>query len=136
MKNIIVIGFLCFLFFSKTTQSQEKIRKLKNSKPNIIFVMTDDQGMGDFSCMGNKVVKTPHIDAFYHKSTRFTEYHVSPTCAPTRAALMSGNHEFRAGVTHTILERERMALDLYTNPQSIQTASYKKDLFFKLNLVD
>tara|TARA_B110000908_G_scaffold172748_1_gene242691 strand:+ start:5120 stop:6484 length:1365 start_codon:yes stop_codon:yes gene_type:complete len=98
--------------------------------------MTDDQGMGDFSCMGNQVVKTPNIDVFYQKSTRFTEYHVSPTCAPTRAALMSGNHEFRAGVTHTILERERMALDVYTLPQALQSAGYKTGLFGKWHLGD
>ena len=115
-------------------QSQEKI--LKNSRPNIIFVMTDDQGMGDFSCMGNQVVKTPNIDEFYKKSTRFTEYHVSPTCAPTRAALMSGRHEFSVGVTHTILERERMALDVFTLPQALQTVGYKTGIFGKWHLGD
>jgi len=133
IKNSIVI-FL--LFFSITAYSQEKSKVLTNSRPNIIFVMTDDQGMGDLSCMGNKVVKTPNIDSFYQKSTRFTEYHVSPTCAPTRAALMSGNHEFRAGVTHTILERERMALDIYTLPQALQSAGYKTGLFGKWHLGD
>ncbi|WP_405562428.1 arylsulfatase [Polaribacter sp. Asnod6-C07] len=136
MKNIVTTCFLCFLFLSKITYSQKSIKKLKNSRPNIIFVMTDDQGMGDFSCMGNQVVKTPNIDAFYQKSTRFTEYHVSPTCAPTRAALMSGNHEFNAGVTHTILERERMALDIYTLPQALQSAGYKTGLFGKWHLGD
>ncbi|QXP63043.1 arylsulfatase [Polaribacter sp. HaHaR_3_91] len=136
MKNIVTTCFLCFLFLSKIAYSQENIKKLKDSRPNIIFVMTDDQGMGDFSCMGNQVVKTPNIDAFYQKSTRFTEYHVSPTCAPTRAALMSGNHEFRAGVTHTILERERMALDVYTLPQALQSAGYKTGLFGKWHLGD
>ncbi|MDO6736281.1 arylsulfatase [Wenyingzhuangia sp. 2_MG-2023] len=109
---------------------------LSNSQPNIIFVMTDDQGMGDFSCMGNQVVKTPNIDAFYKKSTRFTEYHVSPTCAPTRAALMSGGHEFRAGVTHTILERERMALDIFTMPQALKSVGYKTGIFGKWHLGD
>ncbi len=98
--------------------------------------MTDDQGMGDFSCMGNEVVKTPNIDAFYQKSTRFTEYHVSPTCAPSRAALMSGRHEFRVGVTHTILDRERMALDVYTLPQALQSAGYQTGLFGKWHLGD
>ena len=85
-------------------------RALKGSRPNIILVMTDDQGMGDLGCLGNMVLRTPHLDRFYEKATRFTEFHVSPTCAPTRSAIMSGRHEFRNGVTHTILERERMAL--------------------------
>ena len=122
--------------FLQIGYAQERSNALKNSRPNIIFVMTDDQGMGDFSCMGNEVVKTPNIDAFYQKSTRFTEYHVSPTCAPTRAAIMSGRHEFRVGVTHTILERERMALDVYTLPQALQSAGYKTGLFGKWHLGD
>ncbi len=111
-------------------------QSLANSKPNIIFVITDDQGMGDLSCMGNKIIKTPNIDKFYAGATRFTEYHVSPTCAPTRAALMSGRVAFKNGVTHTILQRERMALDSYTLPQALQTAGYQTGLFGKWHLGD
>ena len=83
---------------------------LAGSRPNIILVMTDDQGMGDLSCMGNKVLRTPHLDRFHELSTRFTDFHVSPTCAPTRSAIFSGRHEFRNGVTHTIKERNLMDL--------------------------
>ena len=75
---------------------------LEGSRPNIVFVLTDDQGMGDLTCMGNKVLRTPHIDRLYQQSTRLTDFHVSPTCAPTRAALMSGRPPFKVGVTHTI----------------------------------
>lgn len=106
------------------------------NKPNIIFVLTDDQGMGDLSCMGNTIVKTPEIDRFYDKSTRFTNFHVSPTCAPTRSALMSGRRPFEVGVSHTILQRERMALDVVTFPQALQTAGYKTGLFGKWHLGD
>ncbi len=77
---------------------------LKGSRPNIVLVMTDDQGMGDLSCMGNKVLRTPNLDAFHSLSTRFTEFHVSPTCVPTRSAIMCGRHEFRNGVTHLIIK--------------------------------
>jgi arylsulfatase len=79
------------------------------ARPNIILVMTDDQGYGDLSWTGNPIIKTPRIDAFAKESVRFTAFHVSPTCAPTRCSLMTGRHEFRSGVTHTILERERMS---------------------------
>ena len=82
---------------------------LKGKRPNIILVMTDDQGMGDLSCMGNKVLRTPNLDRLHAMSTRFTDFHVSPTCAPSRSSIFSGRHEFRNGVTHTIKERERMA---------------------------
>jgi arylsulfatase A-like enzyme len=61
-------------------------------QPNIILVMTDDQGYGDLGFTGNPIVKTPNIDAFARESFRFTDFHVSPTCAPTRSALMTGRH--------------------------------------------
>ena len=109
---------------------------LKGSRPNIILVMTDDQGMGDLSCMGNTVLRTPNIDRFYKRSTRLTDFHVSPTCAPTRSAIMSGRPPFKVGVTHTILQRERMALDVFTMPQALQSAGYATGLFGKWHLGD
>lgn len=109
---------------------------LEGRRPNIILVMTDDQGMGDLSCMGNSVLETPNIDRFYKRSTRLTDFHVSPTCAPTRSAIMSGRPPFKNGVTHTILQRERMALDVFTMPQALQRAGYKTGLFGKWHLGD
>ena len=105
---------------------------LKASKPNIVLVMTDDQGMGDLSCMGNKVVRTPNIDQFYEKSLRLADFQVSPTCAPTRAAMMSGVAPFKAGVTHTILQRERMAPRIFTLPQALQSGGYSTGLSAKM----
>ena len=109
---------------------------LAGTRPNIILVMTDDQGMGDLSCMGNGVLRTPNLDRFYGISTRFTEFHVSPTCSPTRSAIFSGRHEFRNGVTHTIKERERMALSTTTFPQLLQRAGYETGIFGKWHLGD
>ncbi|WP_442506801.1 arylsulfatase [Novipirellula sp. SH528] len=109
---------------------------LAGSRPNIVLVMTDDQGMGDLSCMGNEVVKTPEIDRFYEQSLRFTDFQVSPTCAPTRSAIMSGRVPFKNGVTHTIRQRERMALDSFTISQALQSAGYQTGLFGKWHLGD
>ena len=109
---------------------------LKGSRPNIILVMTDDQGMGDLSCMGNKVLRTPNLDRFYGLSTRFTDFHVSPTCAPTRSAILSGRHEFRNGVTHTIKERERMALSTTTFVKLLARSGYETGIFGKWHLGD
>lgn len=111
-------------------------RVLEGSRPNIILVMTDDQGMGDLSCMGNEIVRTPYIDKFYEGATRFTDFQVSPTCAPTRAALMSGRFPFKVGITHTILQRERMAQEVYTMPQMLKSAGYATGLFGKWHLGD
>src|SRR5258708_40142691 len=91
-------------------------------KPNILLVMPDDLGYGDYSCLGNPIVKTPAVDAFWKQSVRFTDFHVSPTCSPSRAALMTGRHEFKNGVTHTIFERERMALGATTIAQVLKAA--------------
>jgi len=106
------------------------------AKPNIILVMPDDVGYGDYACFGNPVMKTPSVDAFKKESLLFTKFHVSPTCAPTRAALMSGRHEFKSGVTHTIYERERMSLDTFTLPQMLKSAGYTTGIFGKWHLGD
>jgi arylsulfatase A-like enzyme len=110
--------------------------KLTGRRPNIVLVMTDDQGKGDLSCLGNPDMKTPNIDRLYGESTRFTDFHVSPTCAPTRSSIMSGRHEFRNGVTHTIKERERMALSTVTIAEVLQQAGYKTGIFGKWHLGD
>lgn len=104
--------------------------------PNIVFVLTDDQGYGDIARLGNPVIKTPNLDRLHDESARFTDYHVSPTCAPTRTALLTGRHEFQSGVTHTILERERMSLKSTTFAQVLQTAGYTTGIFGKWHLGD
>ena len=134
MKNISILCVLALWAISSGVSAQNK--SLKNSRPNIILVMTDDQGMGDLSCMGNEILQTPHIDKFYEASTRLTDFQVSPTCAPTRAAIISGRVPFKNGVTHTILQRERMALDTYTLPQALQSAGYETGIFGKWHLGD
>ncbi len=106
------------------------------SRPNVVLVLTDDQGYGDLGCHGNPVVKTPHLDRLHAESVRFTDFHVSPTCAPTRAALLTGRHEFRSGVTHTILERERLSLKATTYAEVLKSAGYATGLFGKWHLGD
>jgi arylsulfatase len=110
--------------------------ELAGRRPNIILVMTDDQGKGDLSCLGNPDLSTPSLDRLHSLSTRLTDFHVSPTCAPTRSSIMSGRHEFRNGVTHTILERERMSLETTTIFQVLQQAGYQTGIFGKWHLGD
>jgi arylsulfatase len=117
-------------------QAAEPPAGLARRRPNIVLVMTDDQGKGDLSCLGNPDVKTPHLDRLHGLSTRFTDFHVSPTCSPTRSALMSGRHEFRNGVTHTINERERLALGTTTLAQVLQKSGYATGIFGKWHLGD
>ena len=107
-----------------------------SAKPNIILVMPDDTGYGDYSGLGAPVVRTPAVDQFRQQGALFTQFHVSSTCSPTRAALLSGRHEFKNGVTHTILERERLSLKTITLPQVLKTAGYSSGIFGKWHLGD
>lgn len=106
------------------------------AKPNIILIITDDQGYPPIGRHGHPWIKTPHLDALHDRSARFTRFLVSPTCSPTRAALMTGRHSLKNGVTHTILERERMTLRATTLPQTLKPAGYSSGIFGKWHLGD
>jgi arylsulfatase len=106
------------------------------ARPNIIIILTDDQGFGDLSCHGNPVLKTPNLDRLHDEGVRFTHFHVSPTCSPTRAALLTGKHEMRSGISHTIYERERLSLKATTLAQVLKSAGYATGIFGKWHLGD
>jgi arylsulfatase A-like enzyme len=127
------LHFLFSILIGSVTPSHAA---LEGSKPNVIFILTDDQGYGDVSAHGNPVLKTPHLDRMHAEGLRFTNWHNSPTCSPTRSALMTGRHEFRNGVTHTILERERLTSDATTLAQVLKGAGYSTGIFGKWHLGD
>ena len=123
------ISVLSFLFMS-FVYSEE----LTETKPNIIFVLTDDQGRGQLGCEGHPWLETPHIDQLFKESTYFSDFHMSPTCTPSRAALMTGNHPFRNGVTHTGGARARMTLKAETLPGVFKELGYTTGIFGKWHL--
>ena len=106
------------------------------ARPNIILIMPDDAGYGDYACLGSPIMRTPSVDAFKQESLLFTQFHVSPKCSPTRAALTSGRHEFKNGVTHTVFERERLSLKTVTLSQMLKNAGYTSGIFGKWHLGD
>src|SRR5271154_6874041 len=114
----------------------EPVVHAASGKPNILFILADDTGYGDLSATGNPILKTPNLDRLYNEGVRFTDFHVSPTCSPTRSALMTGRHEFKNGVTHTILERERLNPDAVTIAQVLKNAGYTTGIFGKWHLGD
>jgi len=109
---------------------------LIGSKPNILVILTDDQGFGDTSGHGHPNLKTPNLDRLEREGRSFKNFFVSPTCSPTRSALMTGRHEFFNGVTHTILERERLTLDAITIADVLKQAGYHTGAFGKWHLGD
>jgi len=109
---------------------------LSGRRPNVVLILTDDQGPGDMAWAGHPHLKTPHLDALRAQSLWFSAFQVSPTCAPTRCALLTGRHEFFSGVTHTIFERERMSLNARTLPQALKSAGYATGIFGKWHLGD
>jgi arylsulfatase len=109
---------------------------LAGSRPNIVLIMTDDQGYGPIGRHGHPWIKTPALDKLFDTSVRFDRFLVAPTCSPTRSALMTGRDPLRNGVTHTILERERLTLDAVTLPQVLKDAGYTTGIFGKWHLGD
>jgi arylsulfatase A-like enzyme len=134
MRQLLFCSTVVFLLpLLSTVRAAEP---LAGSRPNIILVMTDDQGYGQLGRHGHPWLETPNLDRLYDTSTRFTRFLVSPTCSPTRSAIMTGRHPLKNGVTHTILERERMTLDATTLPQVLKTVGYTTGIFGKWHLGD
>lgn len=108
----------------------------KQYKPNVIFILTDDQGYGDMGCHGNSLIKTPNIDKLHSQSIRFTNFHVGTTCAPTRSGLMTGNYCNKVGVWHTIKGREILDAKQTTIAKAFKEGGYTTGIFGKWHLGD
>jgi len=105
-------------------------------RPNIVLVMTDDQGYGDFGATGNKLIKTPHLDAMAARSVSWNEFYVSPVCSPTRACLMTGRYNHRTKCIDTFLGRSMMATDEVTIAEVLKKNGYSTGIFGKWHLGD
>ena len=102
--------------------------------PNVILIITDDQGYGDMSCHGHPLLKTPHMDKLHGESLRMTDFHVDPTCSPTRAALLTGRYSTRTGVWHTINGRSLMRTQELTLAEVFKANGYATGMLGKWHL--
>lgn len=84
---------------------------LAQDRPNVILILTDDQGYGDLGSQGNPFIQTPHLDRLYAESVRLTDFHVDPVCTPTRAALLTGRYSIRTGAWRTGVGRAFLRRD-------------------------
>lgn len=114
----------------------EKGTSESTDQPNIILIMTDDQGYGDLGAHGNESINTPNLDALHDESVRFTNFHVATTCAPTRSGLMSGVNCNRAGAWHTVVGRSFLGSRFSTLPDLLGNEGYTSGIFGKWHLGD
>ena len=105
-------------------------------KPNIVLIMTDDQGWAQVGFHGNPHIRTPTLDRMAAESAEFTQFYVEPKCAPTRAALLTGRHGYRSGVVDTYLGRTLMAPEAETLAELLAADGYVTGIFGKWHLGD
>jgi arylsulfatase A-like enzyme len=109
---------------------------MSKRRPNVILIVTDDQGFGDIASHGNPVLVTPNLDELRAESVRLTDFHVDPMCAPSRAALMTGRYSARTGVWSTLTGRYIMRQDEVTMAQVFADSGYRTGIFGKWHLGD
>ncbi len=130
LKTTLVLVILVIVAFSKISFGQN------NKHPNVVIIITDDQGYGDLGVTGNPHVKTPVIDKFANENIRFNKFYVSPVCAPTRSSLMTGRYSLRTGVRDTYNGGATMASNEVTIAEMLKQANYKSGIFGKWHLGD
>ena len=102
--------------------------------PNILVILVDDMGYGDIAAHGNPVIRTPHLDQLHAQSVRLSDFHVDPTCAPTRAALLTGRYAHRVKVWHTVAGGNHLRAEELTMAEICRANGYRTALFGKWHL--
>ncbi len=141
IKYISILLFVCLgaYSFCNAQKTAEKVGSAPTTdpkKPNVIIVLSDDQGYGDFSCHGNPVLKTPALDELYNESIRFDNFHVSPLCTPTRGQLMTGLDAMHNKAATVLTGRNLLRRDILTLPEVFSKNGYATGIFGKWHLGD
>ncbi len=132
LQNIYTIVFFGLIYFFPTCS----VTASDHSQPNVILVITDDQGYGDLSYYGNRTLQTPNLDILAAESARLDNFHVDPTCSPTRAALMTGRYSCRTGVWHTVMGRSFLRDNEITMADYFKNNGYRTGIIGKWHLGD
>ncbi len=128
--RVTAIALLTFALFTSCNPSETA------SNPNVILIITDDQGYGDMAFHGNEWISTPHMDQLAGESFRLTDFHVGTTCAPTRSGLMTGRNCNRVGVWHTVMGRSLLRKNEVTMADVFGDNGYATGMFGKWHLGD
>jgi arylsulfatase A-like enzyme len=130
MTRALLAVLLALLFLgSAAAQADTK-------RPNVLLLITDDQGHGDLGCHGNPIIRTPHLDRLAQQGVQLTSFYVMPVCSPTRACLLTGRYNYRTGVVDTFLGRSLMHPDEVTLAELLGAAGYRTGIFGKWHLGD
>jgi len=134
IRSLVTMALPAMLAISGFLNAAEDAKP--KQRPNVILILVDDQGYGDLSCHGNPVLKTPSMDTLWADSVRLINFHVSPKCAPTRAALLTGRHCRKVGVHNTNATEQHLARDAVTMAEIFKGNGYATGLFGKWHLGD
>ncbi|MEM6504101.1 MAG: sulfatase-like hydrolase/transferase [Planctomycetota bacterium] len=118
------------------TKNTPRVASAKSGSPNVILIITDDQGYGDLSSHGNPLLKTPNLDSFGKRAVRFTDFHAAPMCSPTRGQLLTGIDAMRNGCTAVCQGRSMMRVELPTMADFFAKSGYATGHFGKWHLGD
>ena len=125
-----------FIVLAAIASTGLQAARLQTDRPNVIIILTDDQGFGELGATGNPLIRTPHIDRLAAQSASLANFHVMPVCSPTRACLMTGRYNYRTGVTDTFLGRSLMHPDETTLAEMLAAGGYRTGIFGKWHLGD
>jgi arylsulfatase A-like enzyme len=123
-------------FISSAAEAFALFSSVSGKRPNIVLLVSDDQGFGDLSLHGNPNLRTPNLDRIAQEGAEFTQFLVNPVCSPTRASLMTGRYYYRTGVVDTYLGRSMMHHDEVTIAETLRSSGYRTGIFGKWHLGD
>lgn len=126
------LGLACSAFPPERGKAMATVSR----RPNVILILTDDQGHGDVGFDHNPKIRTPNMDRLAHEGVHCTRFHVNPVCSPTRASLMTGRYYYRTGVVDTFMGRSMMFPDEVTIAKMLADAGYRTGIFGKWHLGD
>lgn len=134
--SIVLFGIIIDGAVGRASARERSGETSGQGRPNVVLVLTDNQGYGDVGIHGNDKISTPNINRFATDGVQFSRFYCCPMCAPTRASVMTGRDYYRTGVIHTSRGGAKMHGDEVTIAEVLGAAGYRTAIFGKWHLGD